>query len=79
MNLAIDTIVLDLPSLAPRGLLGIVLCWVGVLLVLAAFSKSVGSSLGVNRSAVQEYGAGMAPDQIACSARGELEFQRCSA
>jgi hypothetical protein len=69
MNLAIDTIILDLPSLIRAAFSSIVLCSVGVLLALAALSKSVGSSFGVNRSAVKEHGAGRAPDhaELVCS------------
>src|SRR5437899_6736037 len=47
----------------PRVLIGFVLCSIGVLLAVAALSKSVASSLGVTQSTVREHGTARAPDQ----------------
>jgi len=46
-----------------RVLIGFVLCSIGVLLAVAALSKSVASSLGVTQSTVREHGTARAPDQ----------------
>jgi len=52
----------------PRAVLGLVLCSIGVLLAVAALSKSVANSLGVTQSAVTEHGVARAPDQLKSNA-----------